>query len=102
MNKVRKSFVGVVTFCSIVLILSFGVIVLSIINVPRIVPNKKLKKSLGHISNRIGSKIVEIITASLQILHGLEWQFDIPEHLNTRTWYVAMSNHQSWADIFIL
>ena len=102
MNKVRKFFVGVVTFCSIVLILSFGVIVLSIINVPRIVPNKKLKKSLGHISNRIGSKIVEIITASLQILHGLEWQFDIPEHLNTRTWYVAMSNHQSWADIFIL
>ena len=102
MNKVRKSFVGVVTFCSIVFILSVGVIVLSIINVPRIVPNKKLKKSLGHISNRIGSKIVEIITASLQILHGLEWQFDIPEHLNTRTWYVAMSNHQSWADIFIL
>ena len=102
MNKVRKSFVGVVTFLCIVFILSVGVIVLSIINVPRIVPNKKLKKSLGHISNRIGSKIVEIITASLQILHRLEWQFDIPEHLNTRTWYIAMSNHQSWADIFIL
>jgi 1-acyl-sn-glycerol-3-phosphate acyltransferase len=102
MNKVKKSLVGVATFCSIVFILSVGVIVLSIINVPRIVPNKKLKKSLGHISNRIGSKIVEIITASLQILHHLEWQFDIPEHLNTRTWYIAMSNHQSWADIFIL
>jgi 1-acyl-sn-glycerol-3-phosphate acyltransferase len=102
MNKVRKSFIGVVTFCSILFILSVGVIVLSIFNVPRIIPNKKLKRSLGHISNRIGSQIVGLITTSLQILHGLEWQFNIPEHLDTKTWYVAMSNHQSWADIFIL
>jgi len=71
MNKVKKSFIGVVTFLCILFILSFGVIVLSIINAPRLVPNKKLKKLLGHISNRIGSKIVELITASLQILHGL-------------------------------
>ena len=102
MNKVKKSFIGVVTFLCILFILSFGVIVLSIINAPRLVPNKKLKKLLGHISNRIGSKIVELITASLQILHGLEWEFNIAEHLNTQTWYIAMSNHQSWADIFIL
>ncbi|MDB9813890.1 acetyltransferase [Gammaproteobacteria bacterium] len=102
MNKVKKSFIGVVTFLCILFILSFGVIVLSIINAPRLVPNKKLKKLLGHISNRIGSKIVELITASLQILHGLKWEFNIAEHLNTQTWYIAMSNHQSWADIFIL
>ena len=102
MNKVRKSLIGVVTFLCIVFILSVGVIVLSIINIPRLVPNKKLKKALGHASNTIGSKIVELITSSLQFLHGLKWQFNIPEHLNTKTWYVAMSNHQSWADIFIL
>ena len=28
--------------------------------------------------------------------------FQIPKDVNTETWYIAMSNHQSWADIFIL
>jgi 1-acyl-sn-glycerol-3-phosphate acyltransferase len=35
-------------------------------------------------------------------LHKLEWDFQIPKDVNANTWYIAMSNHQSWADIFIL
>ena len=42
------------------------------------------------------------ITTALKILHKLEWDFQIPKDLNTETWYIAISNHQSWADIFIL
>jgi 1-acyl-sn-glycerol-3-phosphate acyltransferase len=50
----------------------------------------------------MGSATVANITTSLRILHKLEWDFQIPEEVNTEHWYIAMSNHQSWADIFIL
>ncbi len=75
---------------------------LSIINIPRIIPNKELKIYLGSISNKMGSATVASITSALRILHKLEWDFQIPKDVNTETWYIAMSNHQSWADIFIL
>ena len=102
MNNLKKNFVGVITFICILFILTNGVTLLTIINLPRIIPSKRFKIFLGGISNSIGSKIVELITGSLQALHGLQWEFDLPGHLDTQTWYLAMSNHQSWADIFIL
>jgi 1-acyl-sn-glycerol-3-phosphate acyltransferase len=50
----------------------------------------------------MGSATVASITSALRILHKLQWDFQIPKDVNTETWYIAMSNHQSWADIFIL
>jgi 1-acyl-sn-glycerol-3-phosphate acyltransferase len=102
MNKIKKYLIGVLTFISILGILSIGVTFLTILNLPRIIPSKRLKQILGSISNNTGSIIVATITGSLKILHNLEWEFNLPNALDTSTWYIAMSNHQSWADIFIL
>jgi len=102
MSEVRRFFIGILTFFAILIILSVAVTLLTIVNIPRIIPNKNLKVSLGSLSNTMGSATVASITAALRILHKLEWDFQIPEDANTDTWYIAMSNHQSWADIFIL
>ena len=102
MSEVRRFFIGILTFFAILIILSVAVTLLTIVNIPRIIPNKKLKVSLGSLSNTMGSATVASITAALRILHKLEWDFQIPKDVNTETWYIAMSNHQSWADIFIL
>ena len=102
MSEVRRFFIGILTFFSILVILSFAVTLLTIVNIPRIIPNKNLKVSLGSLSNTMGSATVASITSALRILHKLEWDFQIPEDVNTDTWYIAMSNHQTWADIFIL
>ena len=102
MGKLKRFFIGILTFFAILIILSLWLIPLSITNIPRIIPNKNLKIYLGSISNKMGSAAVASITKALKILHKLEWDFQIPEHVNTETWYIAMSNHQSWADIFIL
>ena len=102
MSEVRRFFIGILTFCAILVILSFAVTLLTIVNIPRIIPNKNLKVLLGSLSNTMGSATVASITTALRILHKLEWDFQIPEEVNTNTWYIAMSNHQSWADIFIL
>ena len=102
MGKLKRFFIGILTFFVILIILSLWLIPLSIINIPRIIPNKSLKICLGSISNKMGNDAVASITSALRILHKLEWDFQIPQDVNTETWYVAMSNHQSWADIFIL
>ena len=102
MNKLKRFVVGILTFFAILTILSIALIPLVIINIPRIIPNKKLKQKLGSISNKMGTATVGAIAISLSLLHQLEWEFEIPENLSINDWYIAMSNHQSWADIFIL
>ena len=102
MDKLKRFFIGILTFFAILIILSLWLMPLSIINIPRIIPNKELKIYLGSISNKMGSATVASITSALRILHKLKWDFQIPKDVNTETWYIAMSNHQSWADIFIL
>ena len=102
MSEVKRFFIGILTFFAILIILTFAVTLLTIVNIPRIIPNKNLKVSLGSISNAMGSATVASITTALRILHKLEWDFQIPEDVSADTWYIAMSNHQSWADIFIL
>jgi len=102
MTEFRRFLIGILTFFAILIILSVAVTLLTIVNIPRVIPNKNLKVSLGSLSNSMGSATVASITAALRILHKLEWDFQIPEDVNTDTWYLAISNHQSWADIFIL
>ena len=102
MGRLKRLFIGILTFFAILIILSFWLVPLSITNIPRIIPNKNLKIYLGSISNKMGSAAVASITKALKILHKLEWDFQIPKDVNTETWYIAMSNHQSWADIFII
>ena len=102
MTKLKRFLIGILTFFAILIILSFWLIPLSIANIPRIIANKNLKIYLGSISNKMSDWAVANITTALKILHKLEWDFQIPKDVNTETWYIAMSNHQSWADIFIL
>ena len=102
MGDLISIFIGILTFFAILIILSMWLVPLTIINIPRIIPNKNLKIYLGSISNKMGSATVASITSTLRILHKLEWDFQIPKDVNTETWYIAMSNHQSWTDIFIL
>ena len=89
MSEISRFFIGVITFFTILIILSFAVTLLTIVNIPRIIPNKNLKVSLGSLSNTMGSTTVASITTALRILHKLEWDFQIPEDVNTDTWYIA-------------
>ena len=43
----KKSFIGILTFLAILLILTIGVLYLSLINVPRVIPSKRVKNSLA-------------------------------------------------------
>lgn len=38
----------------------------------------------------------------LDLLKNHQWKIDIPEELRADQWYFLISNHQSWADIFVI
>ena len=97
-----KQFKGLITVTIIALVLTLGVIVLSLVNIPRLIPLQSLKKGIGKLSNEIGSLIVATLKLSIKVIHRPKWEFELPENLGTSNWYIGMSNHLSWGDIFIL
>ena len=104
MMKIKSSFVGLITFILIVVILIIGFGTLTIINIPRIIiPFKFFKVFLSKVSNYIGDITVYGLKLIMLIMHGNNINvIDDNDDYDRDKWYMAMSNHQSWADIFIL
>ena len=103
MKNLASSFIGLVTFLLILLELIIGFGTLAIINIPRgIIPIKVFKVFLAKISNYIGDLTVYGLKLIMLLMHGNNISIINDENFDKDEWYMAMSNHQSWADIFIL
>lgn len=104
MKKIKSSFIGLITFFLIVIELIIGFGTLTIINIPRIIiPLKFFKIFLSKISNYIGDLTVYGLKLIMLIMHGNNINIiDSNDYYDRDKWYMAMSNHQSWADIFVL
>ena len=101
-KSLYKNIIGVLTVNTIIIILSIGVIVLSIVCLPRVLPSKKIKKFITGIANGIGDIVVWTMKISLIPLHRPNWMIEFPEGISKKSWYLGTSNHMSWADIFVL
>ena len=100
-KSLYKNIIGVLTVSTIIIILSVGVIVLSIF-VYLAYSLKKNKKFITAIANGIGDIVVWTMKISLIPLHRPNWMIEFPEGISSKSWYLGTSNHMSWADIFIL
>ena len=104
MTTIKSIIVGLITFVLIIseLILGFGT--LAIINTPRaIIPLKGFKIFLSKVSNYIGDLTVYGLKIIMLTMHGDNIKLiEKNKEFSLDEWYMAMSNHQSWADIFVL
>ena len=104
MTTIKSIIVGLITFVLIIseLILGFGT--LAIINIPRaIIPLKGFKIFLSKVSNYIGDLTVYGLKIIMLTMHGDNIKLiEKNKEFALDEWYMAMSNHQSWADIFVL
>ena len=104
MKAIKSLLVGFITFILILseLIIGFGT--LAIINLPRaIIPLKSFKIFLSKVSNFIGDLTVYGLKIIMLLMHGDNIKLiNKNSEFNQDEWYMAMSNHQSWADIFVL
>ena len=103
MKVIKSNLVGLITFLLILIELIIGFGTLAIINIPRaVVPLKSFKLFLAKISNKIGDLTVYGLKLIMLLMHGNNIQVINNEKYDMNKWYMAMSNHQSWADIFVL
>ena len=103
MYLIKSSLVGFITLILIIIELTIGFGTLAIVNVPRaIFPFKSLKIKLANVSNSIGEYTVYGLKIIMKIMHRDSMQVFDNNKFDKNAWYMAISNHQSWADIFIL
>ncbi len=103
MKFIKSSFIGLITFILIILELIIGFGTLAIVNIPRaIIPLKPFKIFLARFSNQIGDITVYGLKLIMLLMHGNRIQIINETEYDLDKWYMAMSNHQSWADIFVL
>ena len=103
MKVIKSNLVGLITFLLILVELIIGFGTLAIINIPRaVIPLKSFKLFLAKISNKIGDLTVYGLKLIMLLMHGNNIQVINNEKYDMNKWYIAMSNHQSWADIFVL
>ena len=103
MKVIKSNLVGLITFLLILVELIIGFGTLAIINIPRaVIPLKSFKLFLAKISNKIGDLTVNGLKLIMLLMHGNNIQVINSEKYDMNKWYMAMSNHQSWADIFVL
>ena len=104
MVKIKSSLIGLITFILIVIELTIGFGTLAIVNIPRaLIPIKLFKISLAKLSNFIGDLTVYGLKLIMLLMHGNNIRvIDDNGAFERDEWYMAMSNHQSWADIFVL
>ena len=103
MKNIASSVIGLITFLLILIELIIGFGTLAIINIPRgIIPLKIFKIYLAKLSNIIGDLTVYGLKLIMLLMHGNNISVINNQKFDKNQWYMAMSNHQSWADIFIL
>ena len=103
MGFIKSNIIGFFTFILIVVELIIGFGTLTLVNIPRAVfPFQFLKIKLSKVSNIIGEYTVYGLKIIMKIMHKDSMQVFDDNEFNKNTWYMAISNHQSWADIFIL
>tara|TARA_B100000676_G_scaffold296363_1_gene336651 strand:- start:1711 stop:2595 length:885 start_codon:yes stop_codon:yes gene_type:complete len=103
MKNIASSVIGLITFLLILIELIIGFGTLAIINIPRgIIPLKIFKIYLAKVSNIIGDLTVYGLKLIMLLMHGNNISVINNQKFDKNEWYMAMSNHQSWADIFIL
>tara|TARA_B100000767_G_C19743911_1_gene527550 strand:+ start:589 stop:1467 length:879 start_codon:yes stop_codon:yes gene_type:complete len=100
---IKSNIIGLITFIFIIVELVIGFGTLALFNIPRaLFPTKAFKIYISKLSNKIGELTVYGLKLIMLFMHGDKIKIIDNQEYDLSKWYMAMSNHQSWADIFIL
>lgn len=66
------------------------------------IPSKWFRLQCGHILNIIANAWIKCNLINQKLITGTHWDVRGAETLKPNDWYMIVSNHQSWVDIFVL
>ena len=94
---------GVLGFVAVVInTLFWCLFLLTIANFKLLIPTESWKRLCTKLIINIGECWIYCNGLWIQALHRPRWNVEGFEELDSSNWYLAVANHQSWADIFIL
>tara|TARA_B100001173_G_scaffold311206_1_gene327819 strand:- start:299 stop:1159 length:861 start_codon:yes stop_codon:yes gene_type:complete len=94
---------GVISFILVTFnTLFWCIFLLSLAIIKLLIPLESSKKLFTHLIILIGECWIFCNGLWIRILHNPQWEVEGFEKLDKSNWYLSISNHQSWADIFIL
>ena len=94
---------GVLGFLAVVINTLFWCLFLLTIAIFKLlIPTESWKRLCTKLIINIGECWIYCNGLWIQALHRPRWNVEGFEELDSSNWYLAVANHQSWADIFIL
>lgn len=68
----------------------------------KVILKGKPELALSRIFNNVGLVWIFVNNCFLKYISKVNVKTDIPDNVTKKGWYLVVSNHQTWADIFIL
>ena len=94
---------GVLGFVAVVINTLFWCLFLLTIAIFKLlIPMESWKRLCTKLIINIGECWIYCNGLWIQALHRPRWNVEGFEELDSSNWYLAVANHQSWADIFVL
>ena len=94
---------GVLSFFAVVINTLFWCLFLLTIAIFKLlIPTESWKRLCTKLIINIGECWIYCNGLWIQALHRPRWNVEGFEELDSSNWYLAVANHQSWADIFVL
>ena len=94
---------GVLGFVAVVINTLFWCLFLLTIAIFKLlIPTESWKRLCTKLIINIGECWIYCNGLWIQALHRPKWNVEGFEELDSSNWYLAVANHQSWADIFVL
>ncbi|MFC1670848.1 acyltransferase [Spirochaetota bacterium] len=103
LNLIRSSIIGVFTFVGFCVNTILGVcIVMVFVILKLVIPIPSWRKFCSNVLIFIANSWIFVNTTIISFTRKIEWDVHGLEDLKMDDWYLVISNHQSWVDIFVL
>lgn len=95
--------IGLISLSLHILNILFWVPLILMISIIKIIFQIKIiTAGCNYLLNFFATNWISINSIIHKITKPIQWQVSIPKDLSTKSWYLVISNHQSWADILAL
>src|SRR5512136_800654 len=103
LNFLPSSLVGVIAGLLLTVNVVVWVSLLLVFALPKfLLPIPPLRRPLNRILHWIGENWIACNSGWMRLTQKTQWDVQGLEGLNYNGWYLVVSNHQSWVDIFVM
>jgi 1-acyl-sn-glycerol-3-phosphate acyltransferase len=103
LNFLPAHLVGAISGLLLALNVIVWVTILYVFAIPKfLLPVQSLRRLLNRVLNRIGENWIACNSLWMRLTQKTKWDVKGLKGLDYKGWYLVISNHQSWVDIFVM